>query len=203
MIDINSFRRQHNLPPSFGIGQFETKDYTGLASLDNSGDSLTTLRRAVFEAIPATLDASQLLDLVAQLSDVFSQELYAINDRIGLKAVEIDFAVSAFTDVCQSYAYATLQTKSMRLPSPAFETIYTGWLTSTTRISQTSHDYYHDGDVWKIHVLNTAYGRVGLAVTLPDGVTIYVRDARFGCPAEQFMYLLIAQVIANVGSALG
>lgn len=200
-MDIRSFRAEHTLPPEFSVALFEPKDYTGLASIEGAGAELNGVREAVLAFIPPTLTVSKFPDLVARLASFFRAELEAINLRVKLKPEEIDFAVAGFEDVCRALMYALIQAHATHTPPPDFGSIYAAWLDGTTRLSQKAHTYQYQGMVWTVHIVNHAYGRVGLIVE--DGrLAHYVRDASLACPAEGFMFGLLGEVAACFAAAL-
>lgn len=200
-VDIRIFRAEHDLPPEFGVALFEPKDYTGLASIEGAGAELNGVREAALAFIPPTLTAGKFQDLVARLASLFRAELEAINPRVNLKPEEIDFAVAGFEDVCRALMYALIQAHATRTPPPDFGAVYAAWLDGTTRLSQKAHSYPRQGVTWTVHIVNHAYGRVGLVVD--DGrVAHYVRDASLACPAEGFMFGLLGEVAARFAAAL-
>jgi hypothetical protein len=199
-IPIKTFRADHELPASFGVALFEPKDFTGLGSIDGAGAQLNTVREAVLNALPAQMSASDWLTFLPQLTALFKNELYSVNDAIHLHDVEIDFAAGGFGDVCHAFAYALLRARAESKPPPVFETVYGEWLNSTTRVSQTVYPYTHHEQEWHIHIVTHAYGRAGMIVATPAG-TCYVHDATIGCPAEGFMGALLKEVTERIVSA--
>ena len=191
---IKTFRAAHQLPPEFGVALFEPKDYSGLGRIDQAGADLNGVRTAVLAAIPAMLSLQQWLSLIPELTHLFTDQIYAINPKVNLHDVEIEFAAAGFSDVCQAVVYAMLRTRSATLPS--FEAIYGDWLDQTARVSQTVHAY---GD-WRVQIVTHAYGRAGLIVQM-EAETAYVQDAALGCPAEGYMASLLAEVAARIMNA--
>ncbi|MBI1259189.1 MAG: hypothetical protein GC204_17095 [Chloroflexi bacterium] len=192
-IPIKSFRDAHKLPPEFGVALFEPKDYSGLGRIDQAGAELNGVRTAVLAAIPASLWPQQWLTFIPELTRLFTDQLYAINNKVKLHDVEIEFAAAGFADVCQAVVYALLRTRG---DMPPFEAIYGDWLDQTVRVSQTVHRY---GD-WQVQIVTHAYGRAGLIVQT-DAETVYVQDAALGCPAEGYMAALLADVAARIVNA--
>ena len=92
LLDLADFRQTYQLPPEFGITLFEHKDYTGLGRVDHSGTALNELRTAIIDAIPAKLPVNDLLNFLPRLANLFRVKLYEINERVGLRPVEVDFA---------------------------------------------------------------------------------------------------------------
>lgn len=199
-VPVKAFRAAHGLPPAFGVSLFEPKDYTGLGSIEAAGAQLNRVRAAVLNALPARLAALEWLAFLPQLNTLFASQLYAINDVVGLKDVEIDFAVGGFSDVCQAFAYALVRAGSERKPPPTFDAVYGDWLNSTIRISHTVYTYPWHGQEWQIQVVTHAYGRAGLIVTTPTE-THYVHDPALGCPAEGFMASLLREVAERMAAA--
>jgi hypothetical protein len=194
---IKVFRAEHSLPASFGVALFEPKDYTGLGSIENAGTQLNGVRETVLNAIPTQMSASGWLSFLPQLTTLFKNELYSINDVVNLKDVEIDFAAAGFGDVCHAFVYALLRARAEGKPPPAFESIYADWLDSTTRISQTIYRYTHGGQEWHIQIVTHAYGRAGLIITTPTDIH-YIHDSALGCPAEGYMASLLKEVAERI-----
>jgi hypothetical protein len=201
-IPIKVYRAAHALPDSFGVAHFEPKDYAGLGSMDGAGAALNDVR-AVVLAHMDTLDidrASPLawLNAIPTLEATFERALIAVNDGIGLRPVEIGFAVAGFGDVCRAVAYEQIRARAVK-STLDFAAIYRGWLDSTVRVSQTVHAYAHGGAIWQVQIVTHAYGRAGLIVRRDTNVVDYVSDARIGCPAEGYMGSLLADVAARMG----
>jgi hypothetical protein len=188
---IKGFREAYHLPPEFGVGLFEPKDYGGLGRIDQAGAELNGVRTAVLAAVPALLPLQEWLSFIPDLTRLFSNQLYAINSKVKLHDVEIDFAAAGFADVCQAVVYARLRVRD-ETPLP-FEAIYRGWLDQTARVSQTVHLYSN----WRVQIVTHAYGRAGLIVQM-ESETAYVQDAALGCPAEGYMAALLADVAAQI-----
>lgn len=197
---VKAFRAEYDLPSSFGVALFEPKDFTGLGSIDGAGVQLNTVREGVLNAMPAQMNAANWLTFLPQLTALFKNELYSINDAVQLHDVEIDFAAGGFGDVCQAFAYALLRARAESKPPPAFESVYGDWLNSTTRVSQTVYPYTHHEHEWHIRIVTHAYGRAGMIITTPAG-SYYVHDATIGCPAEGFMAALLKDVAERIVTA--
>ena len=190
-VPIKSFREAHHLPPEFGVALFEPKDYTGLGRIDQAGMELNGVRAAVLAAIPPNLTLQSWLAFIPDLTRRFTDQLYAINPRVNLHDVEIEFAAAGFADVCQAVVYALLRARDA--PAPSFEAIYGDWLDQTARVSQTIHLY----GAWQVQIITHAYGRAGLIVRM-ESETAYVQDAALACPAEGYMAALLAEVAAQI-----
>lgn len=188
---IRAFREAYDLPPEFGVALFEPKDYTGLGRIDQAGAELNAVRAAVIAAIPARLTIQQWLGFIPELTRLFTNQLYAINPKVHLRDVEIEFAAAGFTDVCQAVIYAIIRARGADVPP--FEAIYGAWLDQTARVSQTVHAYRD----WQVQIVTHAYGRAGLIVRA-GAETFYVQDAALSCPAEGFMAALLAEVAERI-----
>jgi hypothetical protein len=188
---IRAFREAHKLPPEFGVALFEPKDFTGLGRIDQAGAELSAVRTAVLAAIPARLPIQQWLGFAPELTHYFTSQLYAINTKINLRDVEIEFAAAGFADVCQTVIYAIMRARGD--DPPPFEAIYGAWLDQTARVSQTVHPYRG----WQVQVITHAYGRAGLMVRA-GAETFYVQDSALSCPAEGYMASLLAEVAARI-----
>ncbi len=194
LISIKDFRAQHHLLSEFKLSLFEPKDYTGLGSIERAGAELNAVRRAVLEAIPQRITGETLLTTVLpNLERVFEDQLYAINVQVGLKDVEIGFAVSGFADVCRAWGYAYLRSRIDKAPAPDFNAVYADWLNNSIRVSQARHPY----QTWQVQVLTHAYGRFGLVIHASDAAH-YVYDPSLACPAEGYMMTLLSEVIQNI-----
>jgi hypothetical protein len=201
LIEIAAFREAHGLPADFGVTCFESKDWDGLGRIDAGGQALNQLRDAVLEAVPSRLAFERLPDALRTLSGLFRTQLEAINERIGLKRTEIEFASSGFDDMLQAAFYAWARARLAKIPPPTFEAVYHAWLADSVRVSSTVHPYAHGGALWQVRVLNTIYGRAGLVVTLEKGHTVYVLDSALACPAEGFMVHLLKQTYKKLYNA--
>lgn len=204
LIEIAAFRQQHDLPPAFGVGLFEPKDSEGLGRIDHaaSGEALNELRAAVLSGIPDKLALNDLMDFMPRLGNLFRVKLYDVNEAVGLRPVEIDFAAAGFDDVGQALIYALLRSRTRGASAVNFAEIYANWLNDTVRVSHTVHEYSApDGKLWRLHILNNAYGRVGLVAQTEDE-THYVRDVALACPAEGFMSALLNAVAGRIIAAV-
>lgn len=201
LIPIQTFRAQYELPVSFGVNHFEPKDTTGLARLDEAGDALAQLKKRVVSSVPERVVLPGLLSLMDTLQAHFECELRAINSRVGLGEPEIGFAVAGFGDVLRTWVYQVIAWQTGHAAAPEFETVYQSWLNSSTRLSQRPHTYTQQGRQWIVHILNDAYGRIGLRVELP-GQVVYVQDTALACPAAGFMFRLLQSCAARIHANL-
>ncbi len=192
-VPIKEFRATFSLPDTFGIALFEAKDYSGLGRIDSAGAELNIVRRAVLDAVPAEMPPQEWLAYLPSLTRLFEAKMHEINPEVGLKNIEIEYAACGFQDVCQSLIYSMIQAQSADAPPPSFHEVYADWQSSTVRISSTVHSYVHQGEIWAIQIVTTAYGRVGMVIWTQDE-THYVHDTSLGCPAEGFMHTLLQEV---------
>jgi hypothetical protein len=196
-IPIKAFRAEYGLPPTFGVALFEPKEWEGLGRIDRAGAELNSVRAAVLAALPAALPPSGWLAFLPDLSRRFEAKLWEINPQVGLKDVEIEFAVGGFSDVCQAMAYALLRAGAAGDPAPDFQQVYADWLDNSTRVFSQIHAYSYQGEAWQVQTVAHAYGRAGLRIQTPS-TTHYVHDAALGCPAEGFMAALLAEVCGRM-----
>jgi hypothetical protein len=198
-IPIREYRALHRLPPEFGVALFEPKEYAGLGSIDGAeaGAALNNVRATVLAALPPLIAFTDLIATAETLTAVFRVQMYAMNDIVRLKSVEIDFAVAGFADVTQNYAYALLRARLSRAEPPPFMAIYGAWLESSARLATTVHEYMHGGDLWRVQVVSHAYGRAGLRVDRGEAVD-YVADGALACPADGFMAGLLREVCERI-----
>lgn len=193
LLPIKQFREQHNLPDSFGVAQFEPKDFTGMGAIDKAGSALNELHDALIDAVPETLIVPELFSTVDALRKLFRSGLYGINDDIGLKLEEVEFAVSGFADVLMAWAYALIQQRGKKAD---FSSVYQQWLIDSVRVSQHIYSYDHNGTTWQIQMVNYAYGRLGLRIEA-DTVT-YVQDRVYACPAHGYMQTLLRDLSTSL-----
>ncbi len=199
-IPVKDFRAAHGLPPTFGVASFEPKDYAGLGRIDSAGAELNAVRQAVLAAIPARMPLQGWMGFLPQVVSLFQRSLYEINAQVGLKDVEVEFAVAGFGDVCQALLYAMLRARAGGLPMPDFRQVYAEWLNSSIRLYGEQYDYRHGGQTWYVTLLVHAYGRAGLIVDAGD-LTYYVYDPALACPAEGYMAALLGEVAERILAA--
>ncbi len=198
---IEAFRQAHNLPPNFSIDHFEPKDYSGLGSIEGAGAEMNSLYQVIIDTVPASLTLPQLVTLVDELDLLFRVRLYEINNVIGLRTAELEFAVAGFSDVLHSLVYAVAHAKAAATALPPFPAVYANWLNTTVRISANVYHYQHEGKVWQVQVINNAYGRIGVMASCGEAI-YYLYDPTLACPAEGFMYRLLADVGNRILAAM-
>ena len=137
------------------------------------------------------------LTFLPYLARLFENKLHEINPEIGLKTVEIDYAVAGFSDVCQKLIYTLIRARAADGSPPNFREVYEEWLSDSVHIGSTVHSYIHEGDVWAVQIVHTAYGRTGMVVWTNND-THYVLDNQYGCPAEGFMLSLLSEVATRI-----
>jgi hypothetical protein len=103
--------------------------------------------------------------------------------------------------VLRAWVYRVIAWQTGRTDAPEFAAVYQTWLNDSARLSQRAHPYTHRGEQWTIHILNDAYGRIGLRVELP-GRVVYVQDSGLACPAAGFMYRLLQTCAARIQAHL-
>ena len=96
--------------------------------------------------------------------------------------------------------YAGLRAGAVRVDRQ--NEIYRNWLYDSVRLSTQEHEYQHENGTWRVHIINHAYGRVGLQVDTSEAV-LYVVDKGLTCPAEGYMLALLADLAALVVERLG
>ncbi|HXV43084.1 MAG TPA: hypothetical protein VEC96_08470 [Anaerolineae bacterium] len=207
-IPLPTFRSRWGLPDDFNLAYFEPKDWQGLGSLEGSGKALAIVRQRVLDAVPQTVTLNDLISQVEALTDLFQHELVAINPQIGLREVEVDFAVAGFADVIQAAAYQLLRLSHTYRHDPTqfepafdFSAIYQNWLDASARLSATVHFYTYENVQYEVQVIYNAYGRVGLRVQVNSEV-YYVTDMALACPASNYMLDLCREVAQALCIAL-
>ena len=197
-VPIHTFRQQWHLPDEFGLIQFETKDWE-VGRLDDSQQALVAIKQQMLAAVPSRLSQAELLSQVRQLAAIFRGALEMANDEIGLRDVEIDFAVDGFHNILHDMAYH-LFGLSQQYPDATlleanfdFSTVYQTWLDASTRLLTTAYTYTHNGNRFDLRVIYTAYGRIGLQIKIA-GETYYVYDNSLACPAANYMGNLTKEV---------
>lgn len=196
LITIKEFRALHHLPPTFNVNLFENKDYAGLGRIDSAGEALNQLREVLITALPARIPPLEWLGIIPDLTHLFEQQLYGINDQIGLRDVEIDFAVAGFSDALQAYAYAIVYAASTGTPLPTFQMVYTEWLNGTTRLYAEQHTYLLDDQPCTVQIIAHAYGRMGLLIHANQTYAVF--DPMLACPAEGFMTSLLTEIARHI-----
>jgi hypothetical protein len=204
LIPMPTFREQWELPQDFGVALFEPKAWADLGSIEGAGRELALVRQRVAQAVPPLLRPADLTAVIETLTRYFEQELQAANVQIGLRVVEIDFAVAGFQDVLQAAAYRLIQLVQLYRAEPGqimekfdFSAIYQSWLDDSVRISATVHLYRQGETEFKVRVLNNIYGRVGLEVEVA-GEKYYVLDMGLACPAASYMRGLCGEVAQHL-----
>lgn len=196
LIPLADFRAQLGLPDTFNMRYFEPKDWD-VGSMDRAGEQLAQMRQQVLETVPPAFNVGQLLVVVEQLVFAYRRELEAINARIKLRDVEVDFAVSGFSDVLHAVAYKLIQLAYVHRGHIAemfqFEDIYQKWLDDSVRVGGNIFPYEHLGRMFNVQVIYNIYGRIGLRVMAGDAV-YYVADASLSCPAWGYMDTLCRHV---------
>lgn len=197
-IPTKEFRETYSLPTSFGIAQFEPKDFSGLGAIDKAGSAMNELQNALINAVPDPIKLPELLTLVDTLRELFRSGLHGINDIIKLKIEEVEFAVSGFSDVLTAWAYKLVQTRGA---GADFKAVYNAWLHDSIRVSQNKYSYDHNGNTWQIQTVNYAYGRLGLRVQIDDSL-YYVQDRVYACPAHGYMLTLMKDIALQMHNNL-
>jgi hypothetical protein len=192
---IREFRQAYALSDSFGVALFEPKDFTGLAAIEQAGQEMNSLRQGILELLPSAIKKQDLFDLIERLQAAFHAGLYSINEQIGLKPEELEFAVAGFGDMLRNWLYARFAGQG------DFKAIYHKWLNDSIRVSQDIHDYLHEGQVWRVNILNYAYGRMGLRVQIGEDL-YYLADGVYSCPAEGYMLAFLGEVCAGIEERL-
>lgn len=201
LILIKDFREAHQLPETFGIAQFEPKNYEGLGSLDNAGAPMNELREHVLQLIPDAVTVQELMQFIDHIQLQFQTDFFNINESIALKDVEIEFATAGFGDVLRAMMYKMIPAKVSKGEMPSFEGIYYQWINDSVRVSRQVHEIQHHDMTWKIQIINHVYGRAGLRINIGDDI-VYVADGSYLCPADGFMYTLLKDVCYKIWSAL-
>jgi hypothetical protein len=196
---IKDFRAIHHLPTTFNIALFESKDYAGLGRIDSAGAALNQLRTTVMEALPAKVMPLSWLSILPEITRLFEAQLYQINHQIGLRDVEIEFAVAGFHDALQAYAYDFVYAVSTHTSLPDFQAVYGEWLNGTVKAFAEEHSYIVGDQACTIQVIAHAYGRIGLLIHAGETYAIY--DPALACPAEGFMTQMLLEVAAHMRQA--
>lgn len=201
-VTLKVYREIHHLPLDFHINLFEGKTYVGLGSIESGTAELAHLRKNILQRLPNYAQPQDWLNHQPPLQIIFREELLAINDRIGLREPEVDFAMAGFGDVCQQWIYTLIYAQATKTPPPLFTQIYQDWLMNSLRVAQTRYPYVHAGETWFVQIISHAYGRIGLQIQRGN-VLDYVLDMRLACPAENFMDALLATVADHIQQACG
>jgi hypothetical protein len=208
-IALQTFRTRWGLPDDFATACFEPKEWTGLGSVEGSGQALAAIKHRILDVVPAVVQVSNLIPVVDILSTTFRRELETANEQIGLRQVEIDFAVAGFHDLLQAIIYRLIhlvhmgQGDMVKVHSQFdFREIYLTWLSDSVRISTRVHTYVNGEQSFEVRIIYNAYGRIGLEVLAVDGQRYYVADMSLACPASGYMETLTEQVTQKLCEAL-
>jgi len=193
-ISVKVFRAEMGLSSDFGMELFMPKDYSGLGSTHHASAALQSVRQAILEAVPRQPPQSWLASTLA-LQIQFRKDLVAVNESIGLKGSEIEFAAMGFGEVLQAFVYALLQAQMKQTPPPSFSDVYQHWLNGTVAVSRATYFHRTQEPPWRIQLVRTAYGRCGLIIHT-SCETHYVHDPVHSCPVESFMVSLLSDVAA-------
>jgi len=199
-IPIRDFRAAFGLPPEFGVGLFEPKNYTGLGRIDRAGAELNRVRAALLDALPSQMPVRGWLNFLPGYARLFQDQLSAINRQVGLKDVEIEFAVAGLSDVLHQVTYGLLRINETPDAKQFFHHVYTEWLNNSVKVFAEVYPYDHAGQRWDVQIFAHAYGRAGLVVRTP-AETHYVYDPALGCPAEGFMTTLLGEISGRILAA--
>lgn len=194
LIPVRKFRADYLLPDNFGVSLFEPKNFAGLGHIDGAGEALDILRTAIIEAMPPRLTALPTFDFLEHIARLFENTMNAVNPLIGLRDVEIGYAVSGFNDILNSWLYDAIRATQTNTTATPFNTLYADWLANSGRRSEKMYTYSYQADEWKIRFLYNAYGRVGFQVDMPNQ-TVYIQDTVYICPAEGFIHQLTRDMV--------
>lgn len=193
-VPLRAFRQQYGLGEDFAMAHFAPKDFAGLAKLDHASELLDLLANQLVE-YAQTLNLA-VLEACTAVQEHFDHLLCAQNAQVGLREVEIDYAVAGLGDALRHYAYVLLQARALKLSTPDFVQVYQRWVGESARVASQFQDYSQQGRMWQVQVVTTVYGRAGLWVhgdALP--APVLVADERYACPAEGFMGRLLSKLI--------
>lgn len=196
-VPLREYQAAHGLPPAFSMQRFSPKSYEGMGSIEGAAPALAEMRAVVLAAVPPGLPVMGWLDAIPGWLHVFAEQFEAHNAVIGLRQVEIDFAVSGFSDMLQAYAYAAMRAHLTGAPPPPFDEVYNDWLSRTVRVAPERQPFTHADEGWQVQLVFHAFGRVGLRVERPGGVD-YVADSQYACPAEAYTRGLLEAVVERL-----
>jgi len=194
---IRKFRADYHLSDTFGLSLFEPKNFEGLANLEGSGEALDVLKDAIIHALPPRLTTLPTFDFLEHIVRLFENTLNAVNPLIGLRDVEIGYAVSGFSDILNSWLYDAIRATQTHIAPTPFDVVYADWLANSGRRSEKMYTYSYQDDEWKIRFLYNAYGRVGFQVDMSTQTT-YVQDTIYICPAEGFIHQLTRDMVKKL-----
>jgi len=210
-IPLPIFRTTWNLPDTFQVALFEPENRMDLGNLDQAGPVLAQVKEIVVQTVPVQVSLEELFPQVEYLADHFQSGLEAVNDRIGLRTAEIDFARAGFEDILRGVAdhlvrlYYEHRTQPVRISDHFdFSAVYQTWLDNSARVASLPKSYLVPGPQAEtefiIHVVYNAYGRVGLEVHANDQI-YYVVDTTLACPAASYMKRLCETVAQRLCEA--
>jgi hypothetical protein len=199
-VDVQTYRKLHHLPNSFGVNTFEPKSYDGLGSIAHAGDVLRTMKDHFLSEMPDFASPQKWLLLQDQEQARFRSLLVETNTQVGLREPEIDFAVAGFVNVYSQWVYVLFHAKATHTPPKSFDEIYHAWLHESVRVASQIYHYKHSVDVWQVKIISHVYGRIGLQIQRGD-IVEHVYDHNLACPAEHFMRSFMSDVAAHIQSA--
>lgn len=177
---------------------FETKEWQGLGSVEGAGQALATVRQQVLQAVPTQLTLPGLRPIVTELTNLFRRELEIANQQIGLRPVEVDFAVSGFYDILDAMVFHLFDLTHRYSAEEIhkhfdFDRVYQAWLDASVRVSTVKHIYRHKDIEFQVRVVYNIYGHVGLEVEVANR-RYYTLDMSLACPASTYMRDLCREV---------
>ncbi len=196
-IPLKDFRAQFGLPETFSISWFQPKDFTGLGSIRHANSELMHVRQALLETLPDGMPPAGWSSLSVSLQMAFRHLLFEVNPQIGLKPEEIDYAVNGLGQVCYLLMQHCTSARMRGQPLPSFNDIHHLWLEGSVIVWPKTYGYEWDDNVWGVQVIEYAYGRIGMAVSTPQGI-FAVLDRIYTCPAEGFMTLLLRDIVERI-----
>lgn len=161
--------------------------------MEGAGAVLLAVKQQIIAAVPAQIQPVELTAVVEALTLTFQSELEKVNEQVGLRPVEVDFAVSGFRDILQAAVYQLIhlfythrdrRTELCHLFD--FAAIYQTWLNGSVRVSAAAHPYQYNGLEFEVRLIYNVYGRVGLEIKMA-GEVYYVTDMSLACPAASYM----------------
>jgi hypothetical protein len=211
-IPLADFQKAWHLPHDFGVAHFEPKNWDDLGSIAGAGSALTGIKQIVLQAVPAHISLNQLMPTVDRLVTGFRIALEAANQQIGLRPVEVDFAVAGFQDILQDVVYRLIQLHQLHRQNITslqsdfdFNAVYQHWLDNGTRVAVQPKCYEYNGQTFRVYLIYNPYGRVGFKVAITAGAAeqiFYVADFSLACPAAAFMRSLAEEVSLALSRSL-
>ena len=200
---LAEFTAEYHLPPTFGTPLLAIEAPTNHSRIWHTRTAeLSHIQHRLPQLVPSPIHLGNATTIPQTMAVLLHGELLALAVDTDLTVDEIDFVVDECRNVWEAVAYKLVQLSYLLQHDGAavrqqfaLAPIYQETLDSTVLLNEQTAEYTHEGQVWAVQLIQSVYGPLGLAITLPNGQTRYVADAQLTFPGLPFM--------AHVGQAVG